>query len=341
MRFALAQDPHFTKHLREGHVERPERLEAALEAIAAAQFSVPLEPFPTRRATDEEIGLCHHPSVWAKVAELTEVGGGNIDSDTYVNPFSDTAARLAVGVGIDLCRAVLEGEFNRGFLLARPPGHHATPITSMGFCLYSTIAIAAKACAALGKRVLVFDWDVHHGNGTQDCLYDHGGSRFVSFHQSPLFPGSGYPDERGEGEGEGTIYNVPLPAGCGDAEYLLAYREIVRPLIRQYDPHILLISAGYDAHHNDLLGGMKVTREGFAHLAALVAEDAEATSCEGRLVGFLEGGYHLGGLAESVVATLDVWSGGEVPPLPDNSLPDDTVKRMIHMLCDRFELTTA
>jgi acetoin utilization deacetylase AcuC-like enzyme len=339
MNFALLTHPEFKKHETPGHPERPGRLRAIDEVLEKANFGCPLTPFPARPATDEEILRCHRPEVLETVSELTAQGGGHIDPDTYVNAWSESAARLAVGGGIDLCNAVLAGDFDRGFVAARPPGHHATPTRSMGFCLFSTVAIVAKACSAQGKRVLVFDWDVHHGNGTQDCLYDHGGTCFVSIHQSPFYPGTGYPDERGVGDGEGSIYNIPLPAGCGDAEYLLCYDQIVRPIIQKYDPHLILVSAGFDAHKQDLLGSMRVTREGFRRLAERVSQDARETAAQGRLVGFLEGGYHLGGLAESVEATLQVWTEQESPDDAPIGRPDDLIKRRISELATRYELT--
>ena len=339
MKFGLLRDKRFAEHApATEHVERPGRLEAIWAALDASEVDKDFIAVQPRLATDEELLLCHRPQVLEKVQELTAAGGGHLDPDTYVNEHSDTAARLSVGGGIDLCKAVLSGELDRGFSLCRPPGHHATPERSMGFCLYSTIALVAKALHELAPRILIFDWDVHHGNGTQDCLYDWGGTCFVSMHQSPFYPGSGYPDERGADEGEGSIYNIPLPAGCGDAEYLKAYHTIVRPVIRQYDPHLILVSAGYDAHKNDLLGGMRVTREGFSQLAALVAEDAEATSCKGRLVGFLEGGYHLGGLAESVMTTLEVWSGQTSVVSAGKSPADDQVTRLLNRLATSFDL---
>ena len=338
MRFGLLTDPAFELHESPGHVERPERLAAIREVIKDEAFAQHFERVAGRLATDEEIRLCHKQQVIDGVAALTESGGGNLDPDTYVNEHSDRAARLAVGGGIDLCRRVLQGEFDRGFALVRPPGHHSTPTHSMGFCLYSTVAVVAKACADLAQRILVFDWDVHHGNGTQDCLYDHGGTKFISFHQSPFYPGTGYPDERGVAEGEGHIYKVPLPAGCGDVEYEKAYLEIVRPVFKAYNPDFVIVSAGYDAHHQDLLGGMKVTKNGFARLAALVAEDAEGCAAKGRLVGFLEGGYHLAGLAESVKATLEVWRGQSQPgPMPTTPA-NDRVTRLLKELASRFEL---
>lgn len=337
MTFALVSDSVFGRHRSFDHVERPERLEAVEGALRGVSWTSELVRLAPREAEDHELLLCHDEAVLSRVKDLTDQGGGWLDPDTYVNEWSDRAARLAVGGGIDLCKAVLEGDYQRGFLAARPPGHHATPSRSMGFCLYSTAAIAAKACALLGKRVLVYDWDVHHGNGTQDCLYDHGGTCFVSLHQSPFYPGSGYPDERGVGAGEGLTYNVPLPAGCGDAEYLESYRSIVRPVIKQYDPHLIIVSAGYDAHHKDLLGQMKVTRDGFGQLAALVAEDAQDTAAQGRVVGFLEGGYHLAGLAESVVATFQAWLGHSLTPAPVRPV-DDRVKRLLALLKQKYKL---
>jgi acetoin utilization deacetylase AcuC-like enzyme len=338
VRFGLLTDETFVRHRTTEHVERPERLEAILSALEAAEFEVDFERFPGRLATDHELRLCHHQAVLDRVKSLTESGGGNLDPDTYLNEWSDEAARKSVGGGIDLCRAVLEGRLDRGFSICRPPGHHATPERSMGFCLYSTVAVVAKACADLAHRILVLDWDVHHGNGTQDCLYDHAGTCFISLHQSPFYPGSGYPDERGEGPGAGSIYNIPLPAGCGDPEYMSAYLTLVRPIIQKYDPHLLIVSAGYDAHQKDLLGGMKVTRDGFRQLATWVAEDADSTSAKGRLVGFLEGGYHLGGLSESVIATLAAWTGPTAPLSSISARPNDRVKRLLNELSTRFEL---
>lgn len=337
VKFALLSDPRFIKHRSPSrHVERPERLEAILELLATRTLATELVPFPLRLANDEELLRAHRPEVLRTVQELTEQGGGHIDPDTYVNEHSDTAARLAVGSGIDLCRAVLSGEFDRGFALCRPPGHHATPLRSMGFCLYSTVALVALACRDLAERILIFDWDVHHGNGTQDCLYADDGTCFISFHQGRFYPGTGYPDERGEGPGEGLTYNVPLPAGCGNDEYLAAYYRLVRPIIRDYDPQLIIVSAGYDAHKDDLLGGMAVTSEGFAQLAQLVCEDAEATSAKGKVVGFLEGGYHLGGLAESVLSTLEVWTQTRKVEVHQPQRMDPTVLKLLARLQTDF-----
>lgn len=336
MRFGLVDDPTFLLHQTPGHVERPERLEAIREALAPLKAESAFQELIARPATDEELLLVHEPEVLARIEEITRQGGGNLDPDTYVNAHSDKAARLAVGGGIELCRAVVKGELDRGLLLARPPGHHATPERSMGFCLYSTIAIAAKACADLCQRILILDWDVHHGNGTQDCLYSDGATCFISLHQAPFYPGTGHPGERGEGPGEGLTYNLPLPAGCGDAEYLAAYFRIVRPVIRRYDPQLILVSAGYDSHQKDPLGGMNVTTQGFADLAALVAEDACKTSANGRLVGFLEGGYDLHGVSSSLAATAQVWLGRDQREVNAPTRFDDQVLRLLGLAEKRF-----
>lgn len=333
MRFALVDDPTFLAHDIPGHVERPDRLRAIARALKPLRERFDFLDLPARLATDEELLLAHKPSVLQAIRELSQQGGGSLDPDTQMNASSEKAARLAAGAGIDLARAVAKGELERGFLLARPPGHHATPNRSMGFCLFSTVAVAALACRDLCSRIAILDWDVHHGNGTQDCLYSDGGTLFVSLHQSPFYPGTGRLQERGEGEGAGLTANLPLPSGCGDDEFLSAYYRIVRPLLRRYDPQLILVSAGYDAHAKDPLGEMKVSTEGFAKLSALVDEDSRATSANGRLVGFLEGGYDLDGLASSLVATLEVWTGVRQA----SAVPPERVKASVAELLEEAE----
>lgn len=334
MRFGLVDHPTFLLHKTHGHVERPERLEAVREALSPLRHAGKFVKLDARLATDDELLLVHQPEVLALIKEVTEHGGGHLDPDTYVTIYSDQAARLAVGGGIDLCRAVAKDELDRGFLLARPPGHHATPTQSMGFCLYSNVAIAAKACSDLCERLLILDWDVHHGNGTQDCLYNDGSTCFISLHQAPFYPGTGTLDERGQGPGQNLTYNLPLPAGCGDADYLAAYSRIVRPIIRRYDPQLIVVSAGFDAHQLDPLGGMKLTTPGFATLATLVAEDAQQTSAKGKIIGFLEGGYDLNGLSTSLTVTISAWLGLDTPTI---SLPTQESESKISHLLQDFE----
>ena len=339
MKFGIVTDPRFERHSTPSgvdHVERPERLRAIADELKHHPWSSSFLQQSLRQATDAELLELHRPEVLSALSEITAVGGGNLDPDTFVNSYTEECARLAVGSGIDLCRSVLQGKLDRGFAMVRPPGHHATPERSMGFCMFSTIALAARGCSDLCDRVLIFDWDVHHGNGTQDCLYDDGKTCFVSMHRSPFYPGTGYLDERGEGAGAGLNYNIPLPGGCGDAEYLAAYFDLVRPIIKDYDPQLILVSAGYDSHKLDPLGGMAVTDRGFAQLAGLVAEDAENCSAQGRLVGFLEGGYSLGGLSTSVAATLEVWCGQRKVTVKKPLSIDPTVQRQITKVRNRF-----
>jgi acetoin utilization deacetylase AcuC-like enzyme len=291
------QSPVFLEHDTGQHVENAGRLAAVFHQLRDLQGWSSLEP---RLAVASELELCHAPAVSALLEELTSLGGGSVDADTLVSERSLEVARLAVGGGLRLLDEVVASR-GQGFALVRPPGHHATPTRSMGFCLYSNIAIAAVyARSVLGlERVFVLDWDVHHGNGTQDCLESHPEIGFVSFHQWPLYPGSGWYDERGQG----NLFNLPMPAGCGDAEYLFALHHLVKPVLSRWDPQLLLVSCGYDAHASDPLGSMGVSSEGFGAMAGLLA-----SWCPGALrVGFLEGGYHPQALGRSVEATLRAW----------------------------------
>jgi len=296
----LMQSSRFLEHDTGAHVENAGRLQAICHRLGERPGWKRLEP---RLADAEEIGLVHSAEVTLQLQELTRGGGGWIDADTRVSPASYEVARLAVGGGLKLLEEVCATPGSQGFALVRPPGHHATPSKSMGFCLYSNIAIAARyARQKLGiERVFVLDWDVHHGNGTQDSLID-SDIPFVSFHQWPLYPGSGWYDERGQG----NLYNLPLPAGCGDAEYLFALHKLVRPLLERYRPQLILVSAGYDAHASDPLGSMEISSAGFGKMAGLL----KSWCPEAFRVGFLEGGYHPQALAQAVEATLQAWDEG-------------------------------
>ncbi len=294
---------------RPGHPESPERLSAVLRALEATDWWSGIPILAGRPATDEELLAVHTSGHLHRLSELTALGGGAIDGDTYLGPGTEEVARWAVGGALDLAASVASGRYRRGFALVRPPGHHATPERAMGFCYYSTVAVVAAQLAKRYRRVAVVDWDVHHGNGTQDCLYRDPNTCFVSLHQSPFYPGTGRVAERGAEVGLGLTYNIPLPGGSGDREYEAAYLRLVRPILQAYDPEFVLVSCGYDAHIRDPLAGMRMTSSGFADLAHLVLEDAEATSANGRLIGVLEGGYDTVALAESVLATLEVWTG--------------------------------
>jgi acetoin utilization deacetylase AcuC-like enzyme len=249
----------------------------------------------------------HDPRYIDTVAEVARRGGGYWDLDTYISPGSYEAAILAAGAATAAVDAVVTEGARSAFALVRPPGHHALRMSAMGFCLFNNIAVAAQhAVKRHGlQRVMIVDWDVHHGNGTQDYFYDRSDVLFFSSHRYPFYPGTGALHETGRGKGAGYTVNVPLPAGVGDEGYSMVFREIVAPLAKRYRPELLLVSAGYDAHLADPLGGMAVSVAGFSEMARTVRLLAdEIGECGGRVAAILEGGYNIEALAASVVATI-------------------------------------
>ncbi len=295
------------------HPERPDRLRAIVAAlrgspVAGVRWVVP------RPAPREAIERIHEPAYVDGIERLRGRSAA-LDLDTTVSPGSIPAALLAAGAAIDAVTAVTAGDARCAFALVRPPGHHAEAQRAMGFCLFNNIAIAAAhARAALGcQRVLIVDWDVHHGNGTQHAFYDRSDVLYFSTHRSPFYPGTGGADEVGAGEGAGHTVNVPLGARCGDAEYAAIFDELLGPVADAYRPDLLLVSAGFDAHRDDPLGGMGVTAEGFAALCGRVRGITQRHAGD-RLVLILEGGYDLGALAESVHACVEVLAGATCPP---------------------------
>jgi acetoin utilization deacetylase AcuC-like enzyme len=234
----------------------------------------------------------------------------HLDADTYVGSDSEQAARLAAGGLCHVLGAVATGQAANGFALVRPPGHHATPDRGMGFCLYNNVAVATRAAQAeYGlEQVLIVDFDVHHGNGTQDAFYEDASVLFFSTHQYPYYPGTGHWRETGRGPGAGATVNVPFPAGVGDNVYAAAFDQVLAPLARRFQPQLILVSAGYDAHWNDPLASMQLSITGYAALVdRLLALAGEL--CQGRIVFTLEGGYHLEVLAHAVLTTLRQLSG--------------------------------
>jgi acetoin utilization deacetylase AcuC-like enzyme len=304
-RVAVAQDPRFREHRAPpGHPERPERLEAVARAIA--ERAGRLEARAPRPATDEEILRVHTREHLARVAEAARRAPLRLDPDTYVSPASAEVARLAAGTAVELALAIARGEASAGLVAVRPPGHHAEAARAMGFCLYNHVAIAARALRAEAgaERVLVLDWDVHHGNGTQHSFERDPSVLYLSTHQYPFYPGTGAAEEAGVGPGEGATVNVPLPAGCGDAEYVGALLRVLVPVTRAFRPEFVLVSCGFDAHRDDPLASMQVSGEGFAAMAHTVRALADET-CAGRLLFVLEGGYALSGLYAGTAAVLD------------------------------------
>jgi acetoin utilization deacetylase AcuC-like enzyme len=265
------------------------------------------------------------------VQEVSHRGGGNLDPDTYVNDRSYEVALLAAGGMLNLVHAVLDGEVENGFALVRPPGHHALPGRGMGFCLFNNVAVAAKyALSQHGlSRILIVDFDLHHGNSTQDVFYGTSEVLYFSTHQYPYYPGTGHWSDIGQGEGEGYTVNVPLPPGVGDEGYGRIFDEVLYPVAERYRPELILVSAGYDAHWADPLGMLQLSATGYSSLTRVVKEMAQEF-CDGRLAFTLEGGYDLEAVAHSIAATLQALRGDDVTdPLGPSPRPSVSVDDII------------
>jgi len=317
---ALVEDSRFQEHRGpEGHPEQPGRLLAVAEAVDP--FRPLLSPRSARPATDQEILRIHAPEHLAAVARAAAHAPANLDPDTYVGAESLTVARLAAGASVDLARAVARGTAAAGFAAVRPPGHHAEAGQAMGFCLFNNVAIAARALQTEEgvERILIVDWDVHHGNGTQHSFESDPSVLYFSTHQFPYYPGSGAFGEVGVSAGEGATLNVPLPAGCGDAEYIGVFQRVLAPAARTFRPDMVLVSSGFDAHRDDPLAAMQVSGPGFSALATIVRGLADEL-CEGRLAFVLEGGYSRAGLREGTTAVLAALLAASPPALPEAQL---------------------
>lgn len=283
----------------EGHPESHRRLVAAVAGLADPRLDGALLALPPRRATRPELVAAHDRGYLDAVADLCAAGGGQLDPDTAVSAGSwETACRTA-GAGLAAIDALRAGEGEAAFVLGRPPGHHAGRDAGMGFCLLNNVAVAAAALAGRGERVAILDWDVHHGNGTQDIFWRDPRVLYVSIHQWPLYPGTGRSQERGGGAGVGSTVNLPLPPRATGDTYLALFDEVVAPALERFGADWLLVSAGFDAHRDDPLGDMRLSAGDFADLAGRVAGAAPRP---GRLVLFLEGGYDPAAVERSVLA---------------------------------------
>jgi acetoin utilization deacetylase AcuC-like enzyme len=308
-RALIVDDVRFDRHAPMGHhPERPERLLAAREAVAqAAAGGTRFDRVESRAATDDELVRAHDPRF---VEALGKLRGetGYLDPDTYVSADSVEVARLAAGSLVAMVDAMLDGPVPKGVALLRPPGHHARPARAMGFCLLNNVAVAAAHARARGvERIAVIDWDVHHGNGTQEIFWGDPNVLYVSTHQSPFYPGTGEADEVGVGRGEGYTVNVPLAAGGGDAVYASAFERVVLPVVESYAPDLVLVSAGFDASARDPLAQMQLSSNAFRWMSRELSRLA-TRSAKGRMALVLEGGYDLvaleGGLRGAIEGML-------------------------------------
>ena len=327
MKVGFVYDPIYLRHDTGKHVENAKRLEAIISHLERTGLTQRLTPIKPRAVTIGELSLVHDEHYISHIQDVAQRGGSWLDVDTVMSPNSYEAALYAAGGVIRATEVVMNGEVDSAFALVRPPGHHATYGRAMGFCLFNNVAIATKYVLANYKleRILIVDFDVHHGNGTQAAFYDNPQVLYISTHQYPFYPGTGSIEGTGSGAAKGTTINIPLPAGSGDIEYLEVFEQIIIPVAIRFKPQLILVSAGYDAHWADGLALMQVSVTGFAQMAKIIKGLADEL-CNSRLVFSLEGGYNLTALSASVKATFDI--------LLDNT----TIEDPLGQLPRRFEV---
>lgn len=316
MTVLFATHPAYLEHLAgPRHPERPERLNAVLDGVRRAGLSealVELDPLAATRAELERVHPAHYLD---RIQGICLDGGGRLDPDTYASRGSWDAAVLAAGAGLTAVRAMRAGRADAAFCAVRPPGHHATPGESMGFCFINNVAVAAAALADEGERVLIFDYDAHHGNGTQETFYSDPRVLFVSLHQWPLYPGTGWMTETGEGPGRGHTLNIPMPPGATGDVYLRAFDTLVAPVAERFAPTWLIISAGFDAHRNDPITDLSLAAGDYGPLTRRVLDLVP----RGRRLVMLEGGYDLDALTLGSATVMREMEGVEGEPFEETT----------------------
>lgn len=341
MRTAYVYHPIYLEHDRPSHPENARRLRRILGKLDEEGVLAQLQLLEPRRATTEELERVHTPAHIARVRRRAEGGGGHLDPDTYVSRRSFDAALMAAGGVVRAVEAVLADEVPNAFALVRPPGHHATATRAMGFCLFNNVAVAARAALQREEvgRVLIVDFDVHHGNGTQDAFADDPAVFYFSTHQYPYYPGTGPWSETGNGAGQGTVLNAALAGGVGDTGYAQIFSELLWPLAQRFGPDVLLVSAGFDAHWDDPLAYMNLSLAGYAHIERELVRMA-GQLCDGRIVFTLEGGYELDVLACGVLNACYALLGQDtvVDPFGPSPRPERSVDELIAQLKDAHDL---
>jgi acetoin utilization deacetylase AcuC-like enzyme len=332
MKTGIVKDRRYLDHnMGPFHVESPQRLEAIYNLLETDP--TPVRAIEPRPASEEEIGWVHTEDYISTIRSTAGKQRVILDPDTSTSALSYETALLAAGGVLAAVDEIMAGRIDNGFALIRPPGHHAEAGRAMGFCLFNNIAIAAEYLLrkhGLG-RVFIMDWDLHHGNGTQHTFYGRKDVLYASTHQFPFYPGTGHWRETGEGEGKGYTLNIPLKAGKGDGDYLALLGDIVRPVIQNYRPDFILVSAGFDIYAGDPLGGMEVSIGGFGAITDLLVQSAEI--CGGRLLHVLEGGYHIQAQAEAVLEVLRRLNGSAEDP-GIKALPSPPLERELEMVVE-------
>lgn len=328
MTTAFITHPRYVEHDQKGHPEHAGRIRAVWRRLDEAGLMARLQRQDAAPASEDQIRLVHTAAYYQLVMSTAAMDRWNrLDADTYVGPMSAEVALLAAGGVVDAVAAVLEGKADNALAAVRPPGHHAMPDRAMGFCIFGNVAVAARvAQQAYGlKRVMIVDYDVHHGNGTEAMFYDDPSVYFVSLHQWPLYPGTGALTDIGRGAGRGATLNIPVAPGNGDANYAALFEKVLWPAAERFQPELILVSVGHDAHWSDPLAGMKLTLTGYAHLAREMQRMADKL-CGGRVVFVMEGGYDLDALSYGMVNIAHVLLGDETVVDPMGPVPGGNVE---------------